>query len=337
MLNITDNADITKMTTFGIKAGCGRLVEYETASDLKEALDRGLLRDGFMVLGGGSNMLFVNGFHSGTMLHSTDRSASFAESGDNTLMTCGAGMTLDEACQLTCGKGLWGMENLSAIPGTVGGAAVQNAGAYGVEICDVLDNIEYFDTETGRTGIMEASQCGFGYRTSVFKTPEVRERLIILSTTFRLSRTPKPVLGYKGLSDLPAEGLTPMTVRSKIMAIREAKLPSPTETGSAGSFFKNPVVTAEAYANICRRSDTEPSAHRLPDGSMKISAAWLIDHAGCKSFRVGGASLWPSQPLVIVNSDHATGRDVADLCTRIVTAVEDRFGVLLMPEVIFIN
>lgn len=349
MVRITENDNITHMTTFGLPAECGRLIEYSSPADLETLYDDRTLFSEFIQIGGGSNLLFVNGRYDGTVLHCADKSVEWLnEYSENPVMLCGAGLELDEACRIAAEKGLWGLENLSGIPGSVGGACVQNAGAYGVEIKDVLDYLEVFDNSRGEGAIhtMDCGDCHYGYRDSIFKQPENRTRLIIAKVAFALSTRPNPILAYKGVTDelgveLPltpqeTEAITPSDIRCAILAIRSRKLPNPDSTGSAGSFFKNPVVTESCYRNICTRSGIEPSGHRLPDGKIKISAAWLIDKAGCKDFTRGGASLWPSQPLVIVNSHNATGEDVYHLCQHIIATVENTFGVRLSPEVVFI-
>lgn len=334
------------MTTFGIPAECGCLVEYASASDLETLYDQRKLSGDFLLIGGGSNLLFVNGSYPGMLLHCADTSIDWLhDSTDEPIMVCGAGVTLDDACCIAAERGLWGLENLSGIPGSVGGAAVQNAGAYGVEICDVVNYLEVFFNEEGEGCLhtMDCADCRYGYRSSIFKSPELKGRRIITEVAFRLRRNGKPMLSYTALGrhiealDVAADAITPALLRQAVLSIRDGKLPHPAETGSAGSFFKNPVVTAGEYDAICRRSGMEPSGHRLDDGTIKLSAAWLIDKAGCKSFTVGGAALWPAQPLLLVNRGGATGRDVATLAERVIDTVDRRFGVRLSPEVIFVK
>ena len=347
MILKSDNADITSLTTFGIPAGCGSLLQYDSEDDLAVMYLQGVFKRPHIVLGAGSNMLFVNGSYPGAVITSRDRSVTWHKAGSSEpVMECGAGLDLDEACRLACEAGVWGLENLSGIPGTVGGAAVQNAGAYGAEFAQAAVSLKVFDTRTGQWLEMDTADCRYGYRTSIFKAPEIRGRYIIAKVRFRLSRAGGANLSYRGLtealgySEMPANiaaTLTPAQIREAVMGVRRRKLPEPAEVGSAGSFFKNPVVSEDEYRAIIARSGMEPSAHTQPDGLKKLSAAWLIDKAGCKPLTVGGAALWPSQPLVLVNACHATGADVAALAAEVIARVRQKFGVELTPEVIYIR
>lgn len=347
MILQSDNADITSLTTFGIPAGCGSLLQYDTDEDLAEMYSHGVFTCPFMVLGGGSNMLFVSGSYPGTVINSLDRAVTWLRSDSpESVMECGAGVSLDEACRMACEAGVWGLENLSGIPGTVGGAAVQNAGAYGAEFARAAISLKVFDTRSGEWLEMDTADCRYGYRTSLFKTPENRGRYIIAKVRFRLSRAGGANLSYRGLTEALgyeemspeiAARLTPGQIRTAVLTVRDRKLPRPSQAGSAGSFFKNPVVSADEYRAIVERSGMEPSAHRQPDGSMKLSAAWLIDNAGCKPLTAGGAALWPSQPLVLINTGRAAGADVAALADEVIARVRQKFGVVLTPEVIYIR
>lgn len=348
MIRITENANITSLTTFGIPAECGRLVEYDTPDDLARLAGDNIVDNTAICLGGGSNMLFATGRSSATFLHCTDTRCSITADGNGqAIIKCGAGASLDQVCRLAAEQGLWGLENLSGIPGTVGGAAVQNAGAYGVELADVLDHIDIFSYHTRSLERVTADSLDYGYRHSKFKDPAYADGRWITSVTLKAYTTARPNIAYKGLAQALGLGdhpsahdlaaLTPMAVRQAVLAVRQAKLPSPATTGSAGSFFKNPVLTASQYDRAAAMSGTEPPCHINADGNRKLSAAWLIDQAGCKGMQAGGAGLWPTQPLVIVNNGNATGADVARLCEMIQQAVAKKFGISLQPEVLFIN
>jgi len=255
MIKQSENADITSLTTFGITAGCGSLFEYDTDSDLAALHSQGVFRRPYITLGGGSNLLFVNGFYPGAVITSRNDSVTWRGlDTDFPLMECGAALQLDRACSLAAEAGLWGLENLSGIPGSVGGAAVQNAGAYGAEFADAAVTLKVFDTRTGQTAEMPAANCGYGYRTSIFKAPENSGRYIITAVTFRLSRPCRANLSYRGLTEAlgydeitaeAASALTPRQIRTAVLAVRDRKLPDPSKAGSAGSFFKNPVVSAD--------------------------------------------------------------------------------------------
>lgn len=329
------------MTTFGLKAECGRFIRYDDPSaDLPQLHEAGIFDGPFLHLGGGSNLLFTSGHFAGTVLHNVGSCLVFARIGDTVMATAAAGCRLDDVCREACRRGLWGMENLSGIPGNIGGAAVQNVGAYGTELRDLVDEVEVFDTVSGHFRSLSAEECAYGYRDSLFKHLPVAGSLVVTRVRLRLTALPSPRLGYKALADRfgdadPAS-LTPTLLRDAVIAIRDAKLPDPLTTGSAGSFFTNPVVSADAYEAL-KAVHEEIPGHITPAGDVKLSAAWLIDHAGCKSLRIGGAALWPSQPLVIVNATgEASGADVVALEHEICRRVEEVFGVALVPEVVHI-
>lgn len=330
------------MTTFGLPAGCGRFVQYDNIADLQQLYADGALTDALHI-GGGSNLLFTTGHYAGTVLHRRDRSFTISapDSNGDVLLTASAGCVMDHLCQITAEAGLWGLENLSGIPGEAGGAAVQNVGAYGTEFKDVAESVAVFDTATGTQRTIPASECAYGYRDSMFKHSTNTGRLIVTEVTLRLHTNPTPRLGYAALQkqfgDIPAEQLTPTLLRDAVKALRDGKLPDPATTGSAGSFFKNPVVSADLYAEMQKKLNQDIPSHVTPTGEVKLVAAWLIDKAGCKPMRCGGAALWPSQPLVIVNATgHASGHDVVELEENVRRAVADKFGVQLVPEVIHI-
>lgn len=365
MIRLRENTDLREMTTFGLPAMCGRLVEFsDPVNDLPELDSRGLL-DGAVLLGGGSNMLFTAPAPALTVVHPANDSITVDKTDDGqAIVAADAAVVLDDLCQNASQLGLWGLENLSGIPGQIGGAAVQNVGAYGVELADLVDSVTCYSRKSHRFVTYTKEDCRYGYRDSIFKHQEPDELLVVCRVTLRLQTTPRLRLGYKGLYDALCErygldhdipqqdnisellkaGISPLSVRETVMSLRDSKLPAPSETGSAGSFFKNPVVTADRLEEIISRWAGNAGAgapalpyHMLPDGSAKLSAAWLIDKAGCKSLAEGGAALWQSQPLVIVNlSGEATGADVVRLEKAVISRVEAVFGVTLTPEVIHI-
>lgn len=364
MISIKENADLKKMTTFGLPARCGRLIEFSNPEeDLPELDRRDLLRDA-VIIGGGSNILFTCAHTPLSVIHPINDTIKISEAPDGFVtVTADAAVVLDDLCRLTTTRKLWGLENLSGIPGQVGGAAVQNVGAYGTEFCDVVETVTCYSCRDHRFITLRADECKYGYRDSVFKHLLPGERLIVSRVTLRLSLTPSPRLGYQGLykslcdrfrlsEDSPkAEniarmielGMTPATVSGAVISLRDSKLPDPAKTGSAGSFFKNPVVTPDEMRRIGQeweakgKSASRIPAHPLPDGDIKLSAAWLIDNAGCKPLSQGGAALWQSQPLVLVNmTGEAKGEDVVKLEQAVIARVRSVFGVTLIPEVIHI-
>lgn len=387
MIEVREHFDLSQMTTFGLPAKCGRLVICQ-GEDLPELDREGILNDA-IILGGGSNMLFLHDLPSRTVIHLDDqsiqalpfsalsaslaspapRSASPLPSSDfpkgtepedcsTFLVRVAAGMPLDNLCSYTCDHNLWGMENLSGIPGCVGGAAVQNVGAYGAEFKDVVKGVHCYSLRRHSYITIPVEQCAYGYRDSIFKHLSADDRLIVTEVTIAVSHTSKPNLSYKGLAE--ALGLqatsgngTPVSnpaspsgkhlcsydIRKAVIALRDSKLPDPAKTGSAGSFFKNPVVSPEEFHRIAALAPESKTltCHTTPDGGCKLSAAWLIDNAGCKSLTCGGAALWQKQPLVIVNATgKATGADVLALEKAVIDRVREKFGVTLSPEVVHI-
>jgi len=333
--------DLSARNTFGMKVRCALYVEVTEESDLQE-LDFDALPQPVFVMGGGSNLLFTGDFP-GTVLHLAVR--FLHPSGEDSLVTVGAGVVFDDFCAWAAEEGLWGPENLSLIPGEVGASAVQNIGAYGVEAKDIIVTVHAFDLRERRPVDIPVSECAYGYRESRFKGAW-KGRFIITAVTYRLSRTPQPKLDYGGVrkalachSERSEESLTPQIIRDAIIGIRQAKLPDPKEIGSAGSFFKNPVVSREHFARIeavareDNGSECQVPHYDLGEG-VKVPAAWMIDQCGLKGQRLGGAQVYPGQPLVIVNaSGSATPEEVLALENRIIRTVADKYGITLRPEV----
>ena len=332
-MRIKFDYDLSSMNTFRMKVSCACFVEYESVAEL-EGLNFDKLPGPLLHIGEGSNLLFTGDFP-GTVLHSNIEYIKYVDVGlDEVPVMVGAGVNFDSFVAETCRHGLWGAENLSLIPGEVGAAAVQNIGAYGAEIKDIISGVVCYDLKERRKCRFKMSECGYGYRSSMFKEEGSKGRYVVTSVLFRLTRKASPRLEYKGLKEAlnDSDGLTPQKVREAVMGIRRSKLPDPEELGSAGSFFKNPVVSAEEFARIS--PDGSAPHYDLPEGGVKIPAAWLIDSCGLKGAVHGGAAVYERQPLVIVNaSGGATPEDVLALERRIVDEVKSRYGVELHPEV----
>lgn len=332
-MRIQLNYDLGAQNTFRMKVSCACYVEYENVKEL-EGLNFDRLPKPLLHIGEGSNLLFTGDFP-GTVLHSNIEFIKYIDMGfDDVPVMVGAGVEWDHFVAETCRHGLWGAENLSLIPGEVGAAAVQNIGAYGVEIKDILSGVVAFDLQERKKVKFSREECRYGYRDSLFKQPGSKGRYVITSVLFRLSRKPAPRLDYKGIREAleGREPQSPQEVREAVIRIRRLKLPDPEELGSAGSFFKNPVVSREEFARIS--PDGSAPHYDLPDGTVKVPAAWMIDRCGFKGATEGGAAVYEKQPLVIVNqSGTATPQDVLALEQRIINGVRERFGVTLHPEV----
>ncbi|MDR0511113.1 MAG: UDP-N-acetylmuramate dehydrogenase [Rikenellaceae bacterium] len=331
-----DYRDISLLgrNSFGLACRAARLVEFESAEEL-----HGLWRDGFFAeqggwtaLGGGNNMLFVNDFD-GALLHPAGKRITvLSETSASLRVRVEAGVEWDDFVAWTVGRGLWGAENLSLIPGSAGAAPVQNIGAYGAEVKDIILSVELFLVENGQTLALAREQCGFGYRDSVFKRA-LRGRAVITAVNFELGREPQPNVRY---GDMEQEvkrlgGATLQNVREAVVAIRRRKLPDPAELGNAGSFFKNPVASAQTAERL-RAEYPDMPEYPAAEG-VKLAAAWLIERAGWKGFRRGAVGVHVGQPLVLVNYGGATGREIVQLAEDIRSDVEARFGVRLETEV----
>ena len=370
--------DLTKMNTFGMKVKARCFIEYDSVADLVDIEFEELARP-VLHIGGGSNLLFTDDFK-GTVLHSkinfieildechrdgveklnpshsgewappvheatgghgfSNHPYGASSENDRVLVSVGAGVNFDDFCEWATKEGLWGVENLSYIPGEVGASAVQNIGAYGVEVKDVIRKVYCYDTQEEEFVHFDVEECGYGYRDSIFKRPEVKGRYIVTHVVFALSRAPQPKLEYGQLKDAVTEVATPAMIRKVIIKIRKEKLPEPSVKGSAGSFFKNPVVPMEQFLKIEdaakaeHGSDYKVPHYDLPDGMVKIPAAWMIEQCGWKGKRSGGAAVWDKQPLVIVNhTGEAYPEEIIGLEKRIIASVRTRFGVELHPEV----
>ena len=360
--------DLTKMNTFGMKVKARCFIEYDSVADLVD-IEFGDLARPVLHIGGGSNLLFTDDFK-GTVLHSK---INFIEILDEchrdkgrVLVSVGSGVVFDDFCAWAAKEELWGVENLSYIPGEVGASAVQNIGAYGVEVKDVIRKVYCYDTVEEEFVSFSVEECGYGYRDSIFKDPEIKGRYIVTHVVFSLSREPQPRLDYGHLRDAVAseQDMTPEMIRKVIIKIRKEKLPEPSVMGSAGSFFKNPVITMEHYLRIEAAAKAEHGPdYKVPhyiipcdtpnivpgDTSqchferpeevekspmVKVPAAWMIEQCGWKGRRSGGAAVYEKQPLVIVNyTGEAYPEEIVGLERRIIASVKAKYNVVLHPEV----
>lgn len=330
------DVDLKPHNTMGISC----LAQYLTRVTSEEQLREALLwaqSENLPVcpLGEGSNVVF-SGDYEGLVILIAIEGCQLENDGERVLVKAGAGENWHEFVRWTLEQGLYGLENLSLIPGCVGAAPIQNIGAYGVEIKDLFHSLTAMDVATGEMISMDAEACQFGYRDSVFKG-EFRDRFVITSVTFSLSREFESALGYGHLQkevqqeagESPVSGLL---VSDVVCRIRNSKLPLPEQLGSAGSFFKNPVVTDEHYQQLLK---VEPGIVAFPagEGCWKLAAGWLIDQCGFKgAVHESGAGVYKHQALVLVNHGQATGKDILALAGEIQQAVHARFGVELERE-----
>ena len=340
---VEQNVPLQTHNTFGIVAKARALVRISGEDDVRQLLaDPELGARAKFVLGGGSNIV-LTGDVKPLVLKVEVMGRRLLDDGPKaSIVEAGAGENWHAVVDWTLQQGLAGLENLALIPGTVGGSPVQNIGAYGVELQDRFESLDAIDLVTGQTFTLDAAQCAFGYRDSVFKHTAAQPgdfglagRALILRVRFRLPKPWKPVLGYADLERKIREtGILEPSAQQTfdwICAIRGAKLPDWRVIGNAGSFFKNPTVTQDQCSDIIAR---EPGIvhYPMPDGSIKLAAGWLIDACGWRGKSVGNAGVYEKQALVLVNRGGATGGEVVTLARAIQTSVYERFGIRLEPE-----
>lgn len=317
--------------TFGIDARCSRFLEYETIEEAQQVAQVLASSDTpFIIIGGGSNLLLTRDFE-GIVVHSALKGCSY----QGMRMVCGSGVVFDDAVAMSLEQGLYGMENLSLIPGDVGASAVQNIGAYGVEVKDLIVEVEAVEITTSRLCTFSNADCQYGYRDSRFKH-DWKNRYLVTHVTYQLAADFQPHLDYGNIrAELERRGITEPTapqLRQVVIDIRQAKLPDPKVTGNAGSFFMNPVVSREQYEALAAHYPGMP--HYTVDAQReKIPAGWMIDQCGWKGRSLGHAGVHDKQALVLVNRGGATGQEIVDLCNAIRKDVKETFGIDIHPEV----
>ena len=345
------NVPLQAHNTFGISAKALQLVRVQSESDIHALISDSQWRDApKFVLGGGSNIVLTGDVKALVLKVELKGMRLVEETEKAWIVEAAAGENWHDLVQWTLENGWSGLENMALIPGSVGASPVQNIGAYGVELQDRFDALDAIDLATGNTFTLDAAQCAFGYRDSIFKHGPAQTvgasrnmglagRALITRVRFRLAKAWKPVLGYldleKKMAETGIEQPTAQQIFEWICAIRRAKLPDPAVIGNAGSFFKNPTVTPEQCADIIAR-DPKVVHYQLDDGRIKLAAGWLIDACGWKGKSVGNAAVYEKQALVLVNKggreNPCTGGEVMTLAKAIQTSVYERFGILLEPE-----
>ena len=317
--------------TFGIEAKCKRFIEFETVEEAQTVA--ALLREAdmpYIIIGGGSNLLLTKDYE-GIVVRSDVLGLYI----DGDRMICGSGEVFDEVVEASLKAGLYGLENLSLIPGDVGASAVQNIGAYGVEAKDLILCIWVIHIPTGKSMTIDNEDCEYGYRQSRFKK-DWKNRFLITGVTYALSREFRPHLDYGNIrAELERKGISEPTaqqLRETIIDIRNAKLPDPKVMGNAGSFFMNPIVPREKYEALAAQYPTMPH-YEIDAKHVKIPAGWMIEQCGWKGKSLGRAGVHDKQALVLVNRGGATGEEIVALCQAIQQDVKGKFGIEIQPEV----
>lgn len=330
-----ENAALAPFTTFRLGGPARFLFRASTRDHLDQALQ--FARDHRLpvaLLGGGSNLLVSDEGYPGVVIRMELKGITFERDGSDFVVTANAGESWDDLVAQTVAHGAWGLENLSWIPGTVGAAPVQNIGAYGAEVRDCLESVRVLDPRDGGERVLTRAECRFGYRDSLFKSDAGRA-LIILAVRFRLPAMPRPNLSYPDLQRHFASNVVPSQaeIRQAVITIRTAKFPELTTTGTAGSFWKNPVVSREQHARLTARHPGLP-CFPGPDGSVKIPLAWILDRVcGLRGHRRGPVALFERQPLILVADAGASSAAVQSFAAEVERLVEAKTGLVLQPEV----
>jgi UDP-N-acetylmuramate dehydrogenase len=336
-MKIEQNFSLLDYNTFRVKAKTRWFMEYSDEDELLRILRDEYFRECLSLhIGSGSNLLFVNNFN-GIILHSRIKGIELAdETADEVLLRIGAAELWDDVVSFAVSKGWGGIENLSLIPGETGAAAVQNIGAYGMEIKDVIDTIEAYNQLTNEKRIFKNHECKYAYRHSFFKEID-HDPYIVTYVTLRLQKHPAFKTDYGNLCEaLKDSELSLSSVRDAVIEIRRKKLPDPAELGNAGSFFMNPVESAEKFGELKALYPEIPS-YPAGEGRVKIPAAWLIERCGFKGMRVGNVGVYDKQALIIVNHGNATGDEIATFADTIINTVNEKFGITLTPEVRYVE
>ncbi len=333
---IRQQVSLKSANTFGLDVTSAFQVEITRPDDLLRVMDSEAYQNHpHYILGGGSNVLFVEDYPGLVIKNSIPDISVISEDDREVIIKAGAGVAWDELVLFSLDQDWGGLENLSMIPGRTGAAPIQNIGAYGVELEQVFVSLEAISLKTGETGRFDKSQCRFGYRDSVFKSGE-QHSWVITSVTLRLDKQPQIQIDYGNLREVLARsGITKPTIHDVSRAVREirsSKLPDPAVTGNAGSFFKNPAIARSRFTELQQEYSDIPGF--AVDGQrVKVPAAWLIDRCGFKGKRAGDAGIHERHALILVNYGKATGKQLITLAMEVKNGVFDQFGITLEPEV----
>ena len=334
MPEILRQYSLKRLNTFHLDVNAALFCECRTVNDVRSLLREPEFRKHKnLVIGEGSNMLFVGDFEGLILRPYLLGREIISENRESVQVQVGAGENWDGFVEWATNWGFGGIENLSLIPGSVGSSPIQNIGAYGMEVCQTIEQVIAIDSETGQKLIFENESCRFGYRDSIFKR-EWKDRCIITSVIFRLTKQPKLNLAYQHLAELMSKSPQQdvKSLRETVIGIRRSKLPDPSVLGNAGSFFKNPVLLSEEFEALQKQFPGIPS-YPGPGGSRKVPAAWLIEQCGWKGKKKGRAGTYDKQPLVLVNLGRASGKEIIELAENISDDIESKFGIRLSREV----
>lgn len=334
-MNIQHNISLKPYNSFGISVYAKNLTTFSSVEELVSCLNHAKSKHlTHCILGGGSNILFTKDFDGIILKNEITGISLLQEDSNHFYVQAHAGVGWHQLVLFCIKNNYAGLENLSLIPGNVGAAPMQNIGAYGVELKDVLHTVTFMDIETRLLQTYTNQQCNFGYRDSIFKQ-QLKSKTVIISIVLKLNKTPKFNIEYGAIKqELEAMGVQELSIKNisqAVINIRSSKLPNPAQIGNAGSFFKNPIVST------AKKEELQKAYPQIPvyafENNFKIAAGWLIEQCGFKGYRQNDVGCHAKQALVLVNYGNATGKEVYDLSTQIVTAVNNKFGINLEREV----
>ncbi len=332
-MEIKENISLKAYNTFGIDISAAKFVEVSSLDDLKGVLS--VNSSSILILGGGSNILFTKDYDGVAIKNNFKGIEVVKEDDDEVFLRVGAGEVWHKFVIDCIDKNYSGIENLSLIPGNVGASPMQNIGAYGVEVKDLITEVEAFDLRDASVKTFSNKECEFGYRSSVFKTSE-KGIYFITAVTFRLNKKANVNTSYGAIeTELKQMNISSPTIKdvsNAVINIRSSKLPDPKEIGNSGSFFKNPIVSEEQKNKIITTYPDAPN-YVQPNGTFKMAAGWLIERCGWKGRRIGNYGVHEKQALVLVNYGGAKGKDIYNLSEQIITSVNETFGIVLEREV----
>lgn len=333
---IQKNRSLKEFNTFHVEAFAKYFCEINDISELELLFaDDRFRNEQKLILGGGSNILFTKDFNGIVIKHNICGIDIVSESENNILIKVGAGNNWDEYVEYTVSSGLNGLENLSLIPGTVGASPIQNIGAYGVEVKDVIESVNGLFLDNFKMRTFSNPECKFGYRDSIFKN-ELKNKFIVTSVIFNLSKDGKVKSDYIAIKNYISEKniteVTPGEIRKAVIDIRRSKLPDPKEISNAGSFFKNPIISEEKFENM-KLDYPDLNGYKADDNLVKISAGWLIEKCGLKGKRSKDVGIYDKQALVIVNYGNASGMEIKKFAEEIRDIVLEKFNISLQFEV----
>ncbi|MEP6949855.1 MAG: UDP-N-acetylmuramate dehydrogenase [Ginsengibacter sp.] len=337
-MQVQENFKLRKYNTFGIDVSAKYFSTFTSLEELELLSEDSKNMGRAMILGGGSNILFTKNFDGLLLKNDIPGIAVVNEDDDYVYVKAGAGVNWHSFVMHCVDHNYGGIENLSLIPGNVGASPMQNIGAYGVEIKDVFYELEAFHMQDKVQQIFSIGDCKFGYRESIFKK-KYKGMFAILNVTFRLRKNPVFNISYGAIEEelqkMHVDALSIRAISAAIINIRTSKLPDPSLTGNAGSFFKNPVITKHELhkLNEWEKSGAEMPFFKIDEESFKIPAGWLIEQCGWKGYRKGDAGCYEKQALVLVNYGGANGKEILDLSEEIKTSVREKFGITLETEV----